>query len=179
MGDELKEIFTKASEIVKDLPDSLKPKAFELAVEQLKRTRNNQVSAVNGSREIIMQDFFEKMSSFLQIEQEKIKAVYKIDKNALLTLIVPMDGKPSEIQRNITLLYLLGNKIGLEKEWVSTLDLIKRITAYGVKDKNLSRNLKIQKGILQSGTKHGKEYGLSPIGITMAKELLNNLIQQI
>lgn len=172
MDQDLKEIFLKASKIVESLPEVLKPKAFELAVEQLKKQAQDIQLPRSDSKNIPDQDFFDRLSIFVEIKQEYLKAVYKIDKNSTLLLIAPINGKPSDVQRKITLLYLLGSKIGLEKEWVSTLDLVKQIEIYGVKDKNLSRNLRVQKGILQSGKKHGKEYGLSPTGIILAKELL-------
>lgn len=178
--EQLKELFKKAKEAVEELPDILKPVAFKFAVDQLSLNQAQQKGLAEPTLVISNQlngDFFENMQIGTGIERAKLEAVYRINKDSLLKLIVPINGKPPEIQRYIALLYLLGNKIGLGKDWVSPFDLVNQIDEYGAKDRNISRNLKQEKSILQSGKSRGKEYGLSPNGVIKAKEVLSKFVE--
>jgi len=53
------------------------------------------------------------------------------------------------------------------------------VKEYGANDGHISKSLKQEKhNILQSGTKRGKEYSLSPNGVLKAKEILNTTINK-
>jgi hypothetical protein len=178
--DEITSIFVQAAEIVESLPEILKPKAFELAVAKLSNnlTLDDQQEIQSyTSKPQLSNIFFEKLSLFSNIPTISIETIYKINKENVLEIInLNIDGTIPEKQRNIVLLFLLANIIGFEKKWISTLEVVVHLKKFGINDSNVPRNLKKERGILQSGTKHGKEYTLSPTGLIKAKELLKKLI---
>jgi hypothetical protein len=174
---DIKTIFQEAAESVKDLPQHLQEKAFELAVQQLSSSiRTTQSGAATL---IIDSDFFEKLTQETAISIDNLKSVYKLDKNGILKIVVPLNGKAAEKQRMLAYLYLLGMRLGYGKEWVSALEFAERAKEYGTNDGHISKNLRQEKhNILQEGTKRGKEYALSPNGVIRAKDILGNIVSK-
>ena len=176
----LESIFKEAAENVKNLPEHLQEKAFEIAVARLssdnitdleKKTKDGFVNDKSGN------DFFHLMEIETGTPKDHLKSVYKTDKDGDLKIVAALAGKTSEKQRTLAYVYLLGMKIGFSKEWVSALKFADKANDYGINDGHISKNLKQENGmILQGGRRRGKEYSLSPNGVQKAKQLLNNYI---
>jgi len=182
----LKEILKEASELVKDIPEPVRSKAFEIAVAQLLGT-STEVKPVSDSDESVnMGDvekqaisepgFFEKMSEELEIDSQLLKTVYKLGKKDDLKVVARLTDNNAENQRRLAFLFLLAKKVGLDEEWVSAFDFAKQAKSHGIDDGHISENLSKERTILQSGRKRGKEYGLSPAGEARATEILREII---
>lgn len=177
---DIKTIFQEAAEMVKDLPQNLQEKAFELAFLRLStpKVSDNNMDTLRKSP-IDEEVFFDKVSQETGLNLEQIKGVYKIDKNGALKIVAPLIGRVSEKQRTLAYLYLFGMKIGYGKEWVPSLEFADRAKDYGANDGHISKSLTKDKvNILQEGRKRGKEYALSPNGILNAKEILNGIVNK-
>lgn len=182
---DLKKIFEKASELVADVPDSVKSKAFEIAVSQMLKPESQEdkgrvkgSSQLDESRRGAKKSFFEKMSEELAVEVEELKTVFKLNKDNTIKVISPLKGSTAGKQRQLAFLYLLANKIGFEKEWVLALEFASQAKLHGINDGHTSDNLDKDEAILQSGKKRGKEYGLTPSGVAKAKEILQKLTKK-
>lgn len=184
---ELKEIFKEASELVEDIPEPVRSKAFEIAVTHLLgvSTEVKSLEIVNQSAKMsegktqapVESRFFEKMSKELGIELEQLKTIYRLDKKGDLKVIAQLTGENAAGQRNLAFLYLLAKKVGLGEEWVSAFDFAKQAKSYGIYDGHVSKNLSKEKKILQSGRRRGKEYGLTPTGEAQAIEMLREMVE--
>lgn len=179
--DNIKTIFDKAAELVKNLPESLQEKAFELAVIQLSSQNTVPSDSKNKSVVIITDeersDFFIKLEKETGLSIEQLKGVYKRDKDGDIKIVAPLTGNAAEIQRRLAYLYLLGVRFGNGEEWVSALKFANKAKDYGVNDGHISKNLLQDKSnILQGGRKRGKEYALTPNGVLKAKELLSGIV---
>lgn len=179
---DIKSIFQEAAESVKDLPQNLQEKAFELAVLRLSSPakitgdENKQSIPVTTTTHL---DFFSKLAQELNISKDSLKVIYKVDKNGVLKIVAPLAGKTAEKQRMIAYLYLLGIRFGFGKEWVSALEFAERVNEYGANDGHISKSLKKEKhNILQDGKMRGKEYSLTPNGISKAKEIISDMLNK-
>lgn len=183
---ELKEILKEASELVKDIPEPVRGKAFEIAVAQFlgtstkgKPARDSDESVGTGGVEkqtISKLGFFEKMSKELEIDSQLLKTVYKLGKKDDLKVVARLSGNNAENQRRLAFLFLLAKKVGFDGEWVSASDFANQAKSHGIDDGHISENLSKERTILQSGRKRGKEYGLSPAGEARATEILREIV---
>lgn len=174
----LKDIFKQAAELAKDLPDPVKAKAFEIAVTRLSGQQKTNKSLIGGKETSDKKGFFNIMTRETGLAKESLKTVYKLEGDNSVRVIAVLKGGNAEKQRSLALLYLLANKLGFQKDWVSSLGFGTRAKHYGINDGHISQNLKNEKGILHSGTGRGKEYGLTPSGIKKAKEILQGLARR-
>ena len=179
-NEELKKLLEEASRLVESLPEPFKVAAFEIVVPYM---LDRQGSVGNYKRSAVQQlaqkkqDFFAKMSQEVGLEETFLKAVYKLVDGGSIRVVAVLEGSSAEKQRLLALLYFLANKIGLDKEWTSALEFAKQVDGYGINDGHISKSLKREEGILQTGRKRGKEYALSPNGVAKAKEVLKNLLE--
>ncbi len=181
-NDDLKEIFKGALELIVDIPDPFKTKAFEIAVNQIlssksQEDRRERLSSPDRLPIKVDGGFFERMKEQLAIEVKALKTVYKLDKDGKIKVISPLSGNDAEKQRQLALIYLLAKILGFEKEWTSALEFAGEAKLHGINDGHISDNLDKDGTILKSGKKRGKEYGLTPGGIEKAKELLKKLVK--
>lgn len=175
---DIKSIFQEAADAVRDLPQNLQEKAFELAV--LRLTSSVKTTESENPKTLVNDDdFFTKLEQESTISIENLKSIYKVDKNGILKIVTPLNGKAAEKQRVLAYLYLLGMRFGYGKEWVSSLEFADRVKEYGANDGHISKSLKQEKhNILQEGTRRGKEYSLSPNGVMKAKEVINGMLSK-
>lgn len=183
MNDQIKDktlesIFKRAAKSIDGLPEDVREKAFELAViklsdESLLNTENN--ISENSEKKASNEDFFQLMKRETGITEESLKSIYKLDKKGELKIVASLTGKTADKQRLLAYLYLLGMKLGFTIEWIPALKFAERAKDYGANDGHISKNLRRERGnILQEGRKRGKEYSLTPNGVSKAKELLNS-----
>lgn len=182
--EDIKLALNKAAEMVKDLqPESIREKAFEMAFSQLTGS-----AAGNSSRDPVQFEptpnredslgFFEKLQTETNLTVEELKSVYKLDKNGSIKIVVPLVGKAADKQRRLAHLYLLASKFGMEREWISALEFAKITDSYGINDGHTGKNLLADKvSIRQTGSRRGKEYMLTPNGVTKAKTILEDIIK--
>jgi hypothetical protein len=177
---ELRAVFEEASKFVDGLPEVLKPKAFEIAVNQLLggepvRVPENSVTPLVVPSVGEDSDFFSKLQKYTGVENSLLKTIYRIDKDKKLRIVISLSGGNSDKQKQLAYLYLLGRMIGFENEWIPSADLFKLMKEYGIHDNNESKNLKNEKGNILN---NNKEYNLTPNGLTHAKELTKTLTTQ-
>lgn len=178
----LKKIFEEATEIVKELPEVFRIKAFEIVVrvllEESEGLKKKEVKIQLPEDKEKREDKLDVLAQELKIDDKKaLQTVYNFSTGGKINLTARLEGKNSEVQREVAYLYLLVKLIYGEQEWVSALELAKQITRYGVDDGHVAVNLEKEKGkILCAGSRKGKKYGLSLAGIQEAKTILNGLL---
>ena len=175
---DIKSVFQEAADAIKDLPQHLQEKAFEMAVERI----SPRVVVPENKNSVVLptdDDFFAKLAKETSISVENLKSIYKLDKTGVLKIVMPLNGKAAEKQRILAYVYLFGMRFGYEKEWITSIEFANRVKEYGANDGHISKSLAQENhDILQEGTRRGKEYSLSPNGIIKAKEILNSLISK-
>jgi len=181
----IKKIIEETTNIIKELPKTIQPKAFEIVVESLldktekeEKIKNNDLkikpSSVNGEEEKLTI-----LAKELQVNDKKIlQTIYDFSKEEI-GLTVLLEGKNAEIQRQIAYLYLFVKLICEKQEWVPTSELSKQMKSHAVNDGHIAQTLRGEKGkIFINGTGKGIKYGLSIRGINESKTILKNLINQ-
>jgi len=179
MTSQIDKLLQKAANAVKDLPEVIQPAAFNIAFKELAKEDStlkvDECQNVEEHRDN-QKGFFVKMSKESGIEIMNLKAIYRLNAQGKLNMVVSLSGTTAEKQRTLAYLYLYACRVGEDRDWVSALEFAKQADLYGINDGHISKNIKIEKGfILQSGTKRGVEYGLTPNGVVKAKETIKNL----
>jgi len=180
----IKEIIKEAANIVKELPKTIQPKAFEVIIESL-LNKTEEENIINNNVEIKSSSIDTKeekltiLAKKLHVNDKKVlQTIYNFSKKGI-NLIVRLEGKNAKIQQQIAYLYLFVKLVCEEQEWVPTSKLSEQVKKHGVNDGHMAQNLRKEKGkILISGSGKGLKYGLSIRGINESKIILKNLISQ-
>ena len=175
------DIAKEAADAVKDFPESLKETAFSWLVDRLSEEdgtgRKAETGAI-GTEASGGEDFLTRLSQEFGIPAGKLRVVFEL-KDKKLRVNVPLEGKKAaDNQRRLAYVYLSGVQIGFGDEWTSSVALADEIDRHGANDHHISQNLRTEKGRIQStGENRSTKYRLTPPGVTVAKEIVNALLQ--
>lgn len=186
LNSDLRAVLKEAAELVSDLDESIRPKAFEIAVAKLSGTVTESYSTeknalISKSNPIIGDEtFLGKISEKIGIDKPYLEIVYRpnSDGTFIINTRVLTGHNIPEKQRQFWYIYLLAAKYGQGREFVTAPEFAKQANKVGLKDKNTGRNLEKARGIIISGNKRGVQYKLSPQGLEEAISLLKIFTDQ-
>lgn len=176
---ELKKLFEEAWDIVKNLDESVRQKAFEVAVDQL-TGKSDEKEESSTEQTQTDPDFWESMSKATGLVKNALEIIYHMDKsNQFNVNDIRLTGKNNaEQQKELAYVYLLAKRYGtnLNEGWVSAADFGKLATRFNINDGNIKKNLtSTPRGhIITKGELKGTQYIIGPQGIDPAIKILKD-----
>jgi len=179
----IKEQIQAAIEAVKDFDEPYKTKAFEVILSKNLDALSSGKSERKGKEgETPLSDLAEKIENFateVGVSIAQLESVFQFNDD-LEFIYRPLPGAVADRQASFSQCILIGMEEVYKKKLIDASELIKKLDAYGLDSKNLSRNLQRRTDVFRMmGRGKATRYKLTDTGKTSAIELVRTFATTI
>jgi hypothetical protein len=176
----IKEQIEAAIEAVKDFDEPYKTKAFEVILSKsLDELYSGKGEGEGKEGEATLSGLEERIENFVKkagVSVTQLEGVFQFNKDGLEFIYRPLQGSVADRQASFSQCILISLEEIYQKKLMEASELIRRLDAYGLDSKNLSRNLQKRPNVFRmAGRGKATKYKLTDTGKTSAMELVRTL----